>query len=120
MRVALALFLLALTLALPGCYKGMGNTAERCIAYDDSRPWRRLDEPPPNAPALRLLADATGQPPGSAETRIERWIELPTGELRLCRTDDERHSNVGAWWEFSTGPNPVIVNSDGWLYVTVG
>lgn len=124
MRFALTLFLLAQAVTLPGCRgeadQPVDRTAVYCRGGDNTRPWRQLDEPPPNAAALRLLADATGLFPDGAATQFEHWIALPTGELRLCRGAGGRLDHLGAWWEFSAGPNPVIVNSDAWEIVTVG
>jgi hypothetical protein len=118
--IALALAPLASSCAsLPGY--GAWVISDFCNSGGDDRPWVRT-EAPANADAYRTVA-ATDQSGMEAvpEGAREYWFALPSGAVKLCRTNLKRaeygrthwcNPPLAVWWSFrETEGGPVIENS---------
>jgi len=91
-----------------------------CGSPDDTRPWSRLESQELDLAPLRALADGESSLPPARQTyRVESWFALPTGELKLCRSEKApRSSCSGEWWEFArAGSDWQITRNSAWLCV---
>lgn len=116
LSVALALAPLASSCASLPVY----NTwvvSDFCHSGADDRAWARI-EAPANAEAYRRVAQTDRDGWNSVpENAREYWFALPSGEVKLCRTNltrpESRHHwcnpRIVAWWSFrETEAGPAI------------
>ena len=124
--VALALAPLASSCASLPIYNSW-VISDFCHSGGDDRGWVRT-EAPANAEAYRSLARTVPEDWNSVpEDAGEYWFALPSGEVKLCRSDLTRSEgrlhwcnprNV-AWWTFrETESGPALVTSHAPICLT--